>query len=213
VVCELPLEALADLRAAGTAAVYRKHQVVFAEGQPAPGLYVVCSGAVKLYHSDRFGREHVVDVVLPGAVIGEVSLDHAGRASVSAETVAESQLLVVPNDALPALLQRHPEAGMRMLVALSQALGRTQRKLRDLALKGAESRLAGLLVELGGGEEGKPLPPYKRRELADMVGVSTETAIRLLAKLKTKGVVGSEGREIVIRDCERLRRIASHDEA
>ncbi len=213
VICELPTETLADLRAAGAAVNYRRHQVVFAEGQPVPGLYIVCSGAVKLYHADRFGHEHVIDVALPGTAIGEVGVDPTRRMSVTAETVAETQLLVVPNQALPAFLDRNPRAALRMMAALSQALGRTQRKLRDLALKGAESRLAGLLLELGDGGGDRPLPSYKRRELADMIGVSTETAIRMLSKLRAKGAIESEGRDIVIRDVERLRRIAGRDDS
>jgi hypothetical protein len=44
-----------------------------------------------------------------------------------------------------------------------------------------------------------------------MIGVSTETAIRLLTKLKTKGVLASEGRDIVVRDIDQLRKIANQD--
>lgn len=216
VVCDLPLETLADLRAAGSTTVYRPRQVIFAEGQPAPGLYVVCSGAVKLYHVDRFGREHVLDVVPPGSVIGEIALDESQPVSVSAEAMSESQLSFLPGRNVPRFLERHPEAGMRMLVALSQALARAQQRVRELALKGAEGRLATLLLQLAGGEEGgAPARParlrYKRRELADMIGVSTETAIRLLTKLKTMGVLAGEGREIVVHDLERLRRIANQE--
>jgi DNA-binding transcriptional regulator LsrR (DeoR family) len=53
---------------------------------------------------------------------------------------------------------------------------------------------------------------YTRRELAEMIGVSTETAIRLLAKLKRKAVIALRGREIELLDRERLARIAQHDE-
>ena len=101
---------------------------------------------------------------------------------------------------------------MRMVVALSQALARAQRQVRELAFKGAESRLATLLLDLSGGALENALPPYKRRELADMIGVSTETAIRLLAKLKAKGAVTTEGRSIVFRDIARLKKIAQRDE-
>jgi CRP/FNR family transcriptional regulator len=216
VVCDLPLDTLADFRAAGTTTVYRPRQVIFAEGQPAPGLYVVCSGAVKPYHVDRFGREHVLDVVQPGAVVGEIALDRSQQVSVTAEAMSESQLSFIPGQSLPRFLERNPDAGMRMLVALSQALARAQRRVRELALKGAEGRLATLLLELAGAEDQPvavqlPRLRYKRRELADMIGVSTETAIRLLTKLKTKGVLASEGRDIVVRDIDQLRKIANQD--
>ena len=202
VICDLPVETLSDFRAAGATSIYRPRQVIFAEGHPAPGLYVVCSGTVKLYHADRFGREHVVDMVSPGAVVGEVALDAAQRVSVSAEAVTESQLSFIPSHGLPTFLQKHPEVGMRMVVALSQALARSQRKIRELALKGAESRLATLLLDLAGAEADRAQLRYKRRDLADMIGVSTETAIRLLTKLKNKGALETEGRTISIRDIE-----------
>ena len=215
-VCDLPLDTLKDFRAAGATSIYRPKQVIFTEGNPTPGLYVLCSGAVKLYHTDRFGREHVLDIVFPGAMLGEVGLGVSQRVSVSAETVSESQLSFIPNQALPAFLEKHPDAAIHMLVALSQALARAQRKVRELAFKGAESRLATLLLDLAGNGDGlahdRSRLRLKRRELAEMVGVSTETAIRLLGKLRAKGAVATEGREILIRDSARLKKIAHHDE-
>lgn len=215
-VCDLPSDALADFRAAGATSIYRAQQVVFSEGNAAPGLYVVCSGAVKLYHASRFGREHVLDVVFSGAVVGEVGIDTSDRLSVSAEALSESQISFLSNANLAAFLRKHPEAAMRMLVALSRALSRTQRKVRDLALKDGESRLASLLLQLAtrrddGSLNGARLR-YSRRDLADMVGVSTETCIRLLAKIRRKGAIEAAGRELVLRDVERLRQIANYDE-
>jgi CRP/FNR family transcriptional regulator len=211
--CDLPLETLNDFRAAGTTVVYRPRQVIFAEGQPAPGLFVVCSGAVKLFHTDRFGREHVVDVVRPGTVVGEVGLDASQEISVSAEAMSETQMSFIASQALPGFLRLHPEAGVRLLVALSRALSATQRKVRELAFKSAESRLASLLLDLAGVDAREIEGRYKRRELADMVGVSTETVIRLLAKLKARGVIAVEGPAILFKDPDRLRKIAHRDEA
>lgn len=216
VACDLPAEALADFRAAGATSIYRPQQVIFSEGNAAPGLYVVCSGAVKLFHVNRFGREHVVDVVFPGAVVGEVGLDGTDRLSISAEALSESQISFLSNANLTAFLRRHPEAATRMLVALSRALARTQRKVRDLAFKAGESRLASLLLQLAARREDGALDGarlrYSRRDLADMVGLSTETAIRLLSKMRRKGAIETDGRELVLRDVERLRRIANYDE-
>jgi CRP-like cAMP-binding protein len=51
---------------------------------------------------------------------------------------------------------------------------------------------------------------YSRRELAEMIGVSTETAIRLLGKLKRSRVIATGDGDIVITDVERLKRLARH---
>lgn len=218
IVCDLPTDVLGDLRAAGATTLVRPRQVIFGEGSPATALYLVCHGAVKLYHSDRFGRDHILEVAGSGALLGELSLDDHDGMSVSAEALTETQVSTFTRERLAGFMQRHPETGMRFLAALSRELAVARRKARDLALKGAESRLAGLLLQLGraAGEIGPGHHlqlRYTRRELAEMIGVSTETAIRLLTALKRKGTIDSAGRDLVLTDVERLTRIADYDEA
>lgn len=217
VICELPPDALADFQRAGVVAVYKPRQVVFSEGTPAMGLYVVCQGAVKLYHSDRFGREHILEVAGPGALLGELALDDGQTISVSAETLTESQLCFLARERLVTFLQKHPAMGIRVVAALSNELAAARRKVRDLALKGAESRLAGLLVQLaranGDAVSGQRLQlRYTRREIAEMIGVSTETAIRLLGKLKTRRAITVDHRDVTISDLEKLTKLAHYDD-
>jgi CRP-like cAMP-binding protein len=216
-VCDLPSDALGDFRAAGAVVLYRPRQVIFGEGTPSTALYLVCHGAVKLYHSDRFGRDHILEVAGPGALLGELSLDDGDLMSVSAEALGEAQVSVLPRERLAAFVQRHPETAVRFLAALSRELAMARRKVRELALKGAESRLASLLLQLARAEgelvKGRRLHlRYTRRELAEMIGVTTETAIRMLAVLKRKGAIATDKRDVVIADLEGLMRIAQHDE-
>ncbi|MEO8601319.1 MAG: Crp/Fnr family transcriptional regulator [bacterium] len=216
-VCDVSNEIIRDLSAAGTAILYRPRQVIFGEGTPSSTLFLVCHGAVKLYHSDRFGREHILEIAGPGSLLGELSLDDVGVMSVAAEAVTEAQVTSFSRERLTGFMQSHPETGVRFLAALSRELAVARYKARDLALKSAESRLAGLLLQFGGDanglQAGRPLGlRYSRRELAEMVGVSTETAIRLLTALKRKGVIRGEGRDLVLADVDRLTRIAQHGE-
>jgi len=218
VICDLPPDALCDFRAAGSSTIFRPRQVIFSEGNPATGLYLLCHGAVKLYHADRFGREHILEVAAPGALLGELALDDTPHLSVSAEALTEAQLCFLGRDRLAAFLGKYPMTALQIIAALSAELAGARRKVRDLALKGAESRLAGLLVQLaraaGNAASGQRVElAYTRRELAEMIGVSTETAIRLLGKLKQKRVITVERRDIVITDLDRLTRLAQHDEA
>jgi len=214
-VCDVPADLLADFRSAGMTILYRPRQVIFGEGTPAAALYLLCHGTVKVYHSDRFGRDHILEIAGPGTLLGELSLDDRDLMSVSAEAITEVQAHCLPRDRIGALVQRHPETAVRLLAALSRELAVARRKVRELALKGAESRLAGLLLQLAGSDvaPGRRLHlRYTRRELAEMIGVSTETAIRLLAALKRKGAIAADRRDVVIADVERLLRIAQHDE-
>jgi CRP-like cAMP-binding protein len=217
VVCNLPPPALDDFRAASSMALYKPRQVIFSEGGPVTGLYLVCQGAVKLYHSDRFGRDHILEVVGPGGLLGELPFDGDQALSVSGEALCDSQLCFLPREQLVAFVQRYPMTGVHLIAALSHELAMARRKVRDLALKGAESRLAGLLLQLARAE-GPPSSGqrlrlrFKRREMAEMVGVSTETVIRLLGKLDKRHLIRIEGREVVIADAERLAQVAHYGE-
>jgi len=218
-ICNLPAEAMEDFRAASVTAIYKPRQVVFSEGNPSNGLYLICHGSVRLYHSDRFGREHILEVAGPGAVLGELPMDSSQPISVSAESITDSQLCFLPRERLAPFLQHYPDTGVRLIGALSNELAAARRKVRDLALKGAESRLADLLLQLARAGGHRPSAgqrlrlAYTRRELADMIGVSTETAIRLLAKLKQKRIVSIDRRDVVIADVERLTQVANYDDA
>lgn len=213
---DLPPERLDEFHACGTSAIYKARQVVFHQGTPAGGLYILCHGAVKLYQSDRFGREHILGITAPGDVLGEMPMDEEETYSTSAEALTESQLCYLPRERLVQFIQVHPMTGVRLIAALSDALSSARKKAGDLALKGAETRLAELLVQLvrssGEGTNGTThvTLAYSRRELAEMIGVSTETAIRLLGKLKRKRLLAAHQRELTITDLDRLSRLAGH---
>lgn len=217
-IAELPLEKLDEFRANTVSAIYKRRQVIFHEGTPANGLYILCHGAVKLYQSDRFGRDHILDIAGPNDVLGELPLDPMESYCVSAEALTDSQLCYMPRERLIEFIQKYPMTGVRLIAALSKSLSSARRKVRSLALKGAESRLADLLLQLAAaaGEHTdsgstRVALGYSRREIAEMIGVSTETAIRLLGRLKQKQIITTDHRELVIADREKLARLANYD--
>jgi CRP/FNR family transcriptional regulator len=218
VIKDLPIDQLDRFKACGVSAIYKRRQVIFHEATPASGLYILCHGAVKLYQSDRFGHDHILDIAAPGDVLGELPLDPAECYSASAEALTDSQLCYLPRDRLVQFIQAYPMTGVRLIEAFTKALSTARKKVRALALKRAENRLAELLVQLAAAT-GEPLHngstrirlDYSRRELAEMIGVSTETAIRLLGRLKQKKAISTERREVIITDAEKLARLANHE--
>jgi CRP/FNR family transcriptional regulator, polysaccharide utilization system transcription regulator len=218
IIRDLPASELDNFRTCGSSALYKHRQVIFHEGTPANGLYILCHGAVKLYQSDRFGHDHILDIAVPGDVLGELPLDPTECYSVSAEAIADSQLCYLPRERLVAFIQEHPMTGVRLIEALSKSLSTARKRVRALALKRAENRLAELLIHLAQAT-GEPVANgntrlklnYSRRELAEMIGVSPETVIRLLSRLKQKRAISTRHRELVITDAEKLSRLANHD--
>jgi CRP/FNR family transcriptional regulator len=215
IIADLPAEKLDEFRACSSSVIYKPRQIVFHEGTPAAGLYILCHGAVKRYLSDRFGRDRLLGIAEPGDILGELPEDPEETYSESAEALTESQLCYLPRERLVQFVQKHPLAGVRLISALSKSLSAAHRKFRDLALKPAQTRMADLLVRLArvadpGARNGtaRITLEYSRREIAELIGVSTETAIRLLSALKSRGIITTSGRELVIEDLEKLTRMA-----
>jgi CRP-like cAMP-binding protein len=218
-IADLPIDDLGEFQTCVVTGLYKPRQVVFHEGAPANGLYVLCQGTVKLYRSDRFGRDFIIDIATAGALLGEIGLDDDETYSASAEALTESQLSFLSRERLARFIERHPKTAVRLVATLSKALAGARRKAGELALKRADARLADLLLRVaddtrrGGVARKGPTRirlAYSRRELAEMIGVSTETAIRLLGKLKRNRVIDTEDGEIVIPDLERLTRLARY---
>jgi len=216
-IADLPIDDLGEFEVCRVPGLYRPRQVIFHQGTPANGLYVLCHGTVKLFQADRFGREFIIDVATPGTVLGELGLDDSETYAASAEALTESQLSFLPRERLVRFIERHPKTAVRLVATLSTALAGVRRTAGELALKRADARLADLLlrfaddarrdVTAGDGPVRIRLT-YSRRELAEMIGVSTETAIRLLGKLKRHRMIATNGHEIVVTDFERLTRLA-----
>ena len=212
---DLSPDKLDEFRSFSQSAVYKPRQVLFHEGTTASGLYVLCHGSVKLYQSGRFGRDHILAVAGPGDLLGELPLEPSDAYSASAEALTESQVCYLPRERLVRFIEMHPMTGVRLIAALSDALIAARRRVRDLVLKPAETRLAELLVTLtssgatDGGTTRQVTLVYSRRDLAEMIGVSTETAIRLLARLKSKGMIATHGRKLTVTDIDKLSRFAN----
>ncbi len=215
--CDLPLATLNDIRKAGITTAYRPRQVLFGEGNPADGLYLICQGRVKLYQSDRFGRERVLEIADQGAVVGELALQEDRTLATSAEATEDAQICFVSRERLIPLIREYPDLSVRLIEALSRGLSVARRKFRDLAFKDAGTRLALLLLELAQDSDADQREvvvhvPYTRAQMAQRVGVSTETAIRLLRKLADRGLLEIHGRDVRITNIERLARVAHSDE-
>lgn len=66
IIADLRDDQLEGFHACSTVALYKPRQVIFHAGAPASALYILCHAAVKLYQSDRFGRDHILSVASAG---------------------------------------------------------------------------------------------------------------------------------------------------
>jgi CRP/FNR family cyclic AMP-dependent transcriptional regulator len=148
--CNLDGEALAHFAACGTEINYPKGKTLFREHGDVDGVFVVCTGQVKLSSTSREGKTLILKVAMPGDVLG-LGAAIAGTAyEVTAETLAPTQIKSIRQEEFIAFLKTYGEASLHAAKALSDDYKGAFVDVRRLALSGsAAGRLAGVLLEWG----------------------------------------------------------------
>jgi CRP/FNR family transcriptional regulator len=180
--------------------------VLFVEGQTPRGIFVICSGVVKLSTTSKEGKVLILKQAEAGEVLGLSAAISSTNYEMTAETATACQLNFISRPDLMALLQNHSEVGVRSAVWLSREFQGAYRDIHDLVLaRSSSGKLAKLLLscvprEVQGSEEFHLRPVMTHEEMAQRIGSSRETVTRLLTVLKKKRLIRLDGATLVIRD-------------
>ncbi len=214
VACDLEGAEFDTFRSLRQSLTYRAGQAVFYEGHPCLGLYLLCSGRVKLTRSSARGERQIVRIAEGGELLEKHVFQDGAVHEVTCEALEPSEVCVVDRKAYLQLIRHNGNLAVRLIQLLSSELG-VRMDQRDLfAFRSGRERLAALLLELGTRFGGKTASgtlinlKLKREELADMAGIAVETTIRLLSAFRKAGLISVERRTITLLKPERLARIA-----
>jgi CRP/FNR family transcriptional regulator len=181
---------------------YGRGEIIFQEGAPAFGLYLVFEGMVKLVKRSMRAKSQILKIVGPGEILGETTLFDKGSHNAYAKTLEPVVVGFIERGDFFYFLERHPKTIFRLYEKLSEELKAFQNKLAERSYSSSKERLARLILHLG-----KSGVELSRAELAEMAGVSSKTAIRTLSELESRGIISIESRRIKILREEYLQKI------
>lgn len=184
--------------------VFRRGESIVCQGDRAEGMWVLRGGIASIHVNDDEGRAHTVRLALPGEVLGTCG-SRKSQSYCYGATALQDRVYAchVPLTSEPAVLRQYPSVTSALFDAVGEELSTAYRKMHVLATRNAASRLALLLLELDRMQE----LHLSRQEMAEMIGVTTETLVRTLTNFRKDGLVETTGRAILIRDRERLEAI------
>jgi CRP/FNR family transcriptional regulator len=188
--------------------------VLFAEGEPCRGLYILVEGRVELRQVSPRGREQVLHTEGPGATLGEAPLFDRGGYVASAVAAAPTRALFVPRAEVIALLRRHPAVALSLLTTMARRVRRFAELAGNLTFRPVQERLAHYIASAAG-EAGRPAPAgltvdlaLTQEQLAARVGTVRELVARAFSQLEKSGVIARDRSRVTIRDPARLARLA-----
>ena len=188
-----------------------RNTVIFHEGEPCHGFYIVESGAVKLYKESADAKEHVLHVALPGDCFGEAALFLGTGYPASAAAVKDSSLILLRKGEFLEILRRNPEVGFSLMASMATCAHRLVQSIESLTLKDASARFAAYILSKAPAEarDGAVIDlGITKQVLASHLGMTGETLSRLLARFEAEGLIVMRGRRIKLVSVEELREMA-----
>lgn len=201
---------IAPFAARATTRRFAAGELLFAEGEPCAGLYVVASGRVRIFKTSPSGREQVLTIEGPGSSIAELPVFDGGPYPASAAAFEESQLVFVSRNDFRACCLEHPEVSLKVLQVVGARLRRLVGIIEELSFTTLRHRLIAWLLREAEAH-GRPAANGKtfelqlsHQELAAHIGTVRELVSRNMARLQAQGFIQAHGREVTILNPEGL---------
>jgi CRP/FNR family transcriptional regulator, anaerobic regulatory protein len=212
-ICDaIPATDLARLGACAIGGVARPGTLFIAEADPAVAFFNIISGTARLYKLLPDGRRQITGFADGGSFLGLAVSD---TYAFSAEAIDAVRYCMFPRIRLRALMHDFPHLEGRLLKFASAELVAAQEQMLLLGRKSAHERVASFLMarsRLAAAQNSPPrfVLPMARGDIADYLGITIETVVRTLRKLRNEGLIAvTNTSEVVICDATALQWLAN----
>src|SRR6202051_1227913 len=211
--CNLPPAALQRLSQITGSATYPKGATLFVEGQPSRGVFVLCTGHVKLSTSSSDGKTLILRISEPGDLLGLPATISGRPYEVTADVIEPTQANFISRTDFLNFLREHGEAALRVAQELSETYQTAFAEMRTIGLShSAREKLARFILDWSAhhpSDNGaiKFNLTLTHEEIAQMIGASRETVTRLFADFKKRTLLQIKGSSVTIKNKLGLERL------
>lgn len=212
--CQLGDDSVGALEKVKFTSSYPAGAVLFVEGQVPRGVYMLCTGRVKLTMSSPEGKTIIVRIAEAGELLGLHSAVSGEVHELTAETLQPCQVDFIRRDDFSRLLREHNDVAMNAMRQFGNYYRGACQQVRYLGLStSATEKLACFLLESSaGGQETQQGLRFNlsltHEEIAQVVGLTRESVTRGLAEFRHRSVISTKGPTILIRNKSALEAMA-----
>jgi CRP/FNR family transcriptional regulator len=202
------------LAAVASAREFDKGVTLFSEGDASEFLYTVITGRVKVFKTTPRGTDVILELFGPGDPVGAVAVYESRPYPASASALEPTACLILPRQAFFSLLEAYPTMVRGLLVGLTHRLVELTNRLTELSGGRIEGRLARFFLKLTQDmgqvrADGTFIAlTLSRQEVADMIGTTIETSIRIMSRWGKEDIVRTEKDGFLVVDRSALKTIA-----
>ena len=197
---------------------FERGELLFSEGDPCSGLFLIASGKIRIFKLSASGREQVLAVEGPGSSFAELPVFDGGTYPASASVLEDAELLFISRKDFQNFCLEHPDVALKVIAVVGSRLRRLVGIIEELSFTTVRQRLIALILRLAqddgaSSKAGIAIELTKsHQELASELGTVRELVSRNLGRLQAEGFLNVDGRKIIIKDLPGLQREQSATE-
>ena len=188
---------------------FRKKHVIYSEGQRPKAVYYVMSGKVKIFKVSKDGKELITAICSEGDFFGYAQLLEQMSYTENAQVLEDAQLMQIPKEDFITLVTNDAQIARQFIKIITKNILEKEESLVNLAYNSLRRKVAyGLIQVLDKYKKDnakKEILELSRENLAQAVGVATESLIRTLADFKSEKLIDIQPGKIVVLNEQKLR--------
>ena len=189
------------------------NEALFHKGDPGQTLYIVVSGRVNIQNVTISGEVVHVAQRGPGEVFGELALFDSKPRMADSVTGEPCELLMLDRTEFIRCVEESPRIAINVMACLGDRLREAAEQHESRQELDVTGRVAERILELAeahgvaeGSGEIRLVVKVTQQAIAEHVGTTRESVNRALAALKEVQAIRFEGRQLIIRNMEKLQR-------
>ena len=182
-------------------------ETIYHEGDNSNFVYLIYKGVVKTFQLDEQGKELITALNKEDDFFGFTSFHHNMAYQESAAAIENTIVYRISKKELKKLLQENHLVALDLVDYFTDNVSEIKDQLLQMAYSSVRKKTANTIIKFTEKIKINPKENIKisRSDLASVAGVATETFIRTLSELKREGLIDIEGRNIKIKDLNKLK--------
>lgn len=190
---------------------YSKKQYVYKEGQRPRALYYVVSGKVKIYKTNDDGKELITNIYAEGDYFGYIPILEENNYKENAQVLDEAKIMLIPGEDFMQLVSSDLSIAKIFIKIITRNILDKEASLVNLAYNSLRKKVAFGLIQLlekyKPHNEEKPQLNLSRENMAQTIGMATESLIRTLGDFKDEKLIDIQLGKVIILDEKKLRNL------
>lgn len=183
-------------------AIFKKGEIIFAEGQPVTGIYFVYKGKVKIHKKWIDGKQLILHFAKEGDIVGYRGLGNEKMYPISASALEEVNLCFIDTAFFETTLGVNHNLTYLFMQFYVNELQQAERRIGNLVHMDVKGRVAEMLLMLkrdfGERSGGAINITLTKQDLAAYAGTTYETFSRMISELERENIVSLTGKDIAI---------------